>query len=792
LGSAWRWALAGALAFGLVLLLAKAWRQNRPLLRALREHGLLTPRLLLDALRIWAPLGGVVLALWLGVHAVKNVGVSWLYRHTTLDEFCRVESARAPPIVLPCTGFHGTLPEDAMHAAGVPTDVAHHLFERYRAAQEAMLSTPLATLRARALDRERFALAFAPGTVLGLAPRPPLDPLLVSLFERRQALLADPVRRARSYVAGLVPALPIAPSGEDLAAVDARIRQRVQQLHAREFAGLSASARAQVYARNRIAIPLWRVKATVDPAVLDGLARSPDEYARSAPPPAFGRLGDSSASAEDPDESIRRGIARSFADSEAAAWSVLAQRIRTPAEASASYPLLAMPRLCTLAATGEADGGENGGVFPCAELKVSGEPITLRSLGFRESLRRSLERWRTQAAFDAHVQLAALDRELSARTLEAREIAERSAAAVPERFPLGRQDCRPWRPDNCLANALSASLESAALAAANERATRSIDAGALGAKAQIDAARLAAGPRIDDLYRGARATLERSFAWLDLLAIVGYLVLALVVIKSLLYVLALELFHKDSKLSIAFDVDAGAVPVADGTVVHGPTVVIDKDFPYALITKTQMGNTNSSLQWLAWPWSAPIHRLLRRRYAFFNRGTFLAHDAGGSDDASGMVASASSPLSVVMWKMQPGEEVVFSYRDFYGASENITLEKEISLRLSTLLLGRWIWHFARCHDGEGILLLKAHVQHVDQERVSAVPRARLVAFDRHMRFKADSHRHPWRSLVNDFTLVRSREPGLPPGRWITAPEHAGAGPFDRLLAFVKSVWSALF
>ena len=79
--------------------------------------------------------------------------------------------------------------------------------------------------------------------------------------------------------------------------------------------------------------------------------------------------------------------------------------------------------------------------------------------------------------------------------------------------------------------------------------------------------------------------------------------------------------------------------------------------------------------------------------------------------------------------MQPGEEVVFSYKDFYGASENVTLEKEISLRLSTLLLGRWVWHFARCHQGEGILLLKAHVQHVDEQRVSAVPRAMIVAFE---------------------------------------------------------------
>lgn len=785
-----KWALLAGLALGLLALAARVWRQNRPLLRELSEHRSLTPRLLLDTLRIWAPLGLVVLGLWLGARLAQQVSVSLLYRHTALDEFCSLD-AGGHGRVIPCTGLGRALAPDAVRPAGVAVDVSRHLYERYGAARQRLLATPLPELRAQALDRAGIEARFAPATVLALPPRPPLDPLLLSLFQRRQALRADPLRRAQAFVGDVLPQLRVGNAEHELAAVDARIRQRLQALRAMEFGHLDAAERARAYARNRIAIPLARIRVPVDATLLDTLARSPDEIARlpaggdAALPPE--RRSDPEATppgAPDPDEPIRRGIVRTLADSEAAAYAVLAQRIATPAAAAAAYELLAMPRLCTV-----AKDGENSGVFPCFAPSA---PLRLHSLGFRASVRQSLDRWREQAAFDAHVRLAELDREVVARALDASQAAERASALVPAGIALGRKECQLWRPLNCVMNELAASVEAAfasasrrALQAAQAAAARRIARSSLSAKEQIDAARLAAGPRIDAIHIGARDALERYFGWIDLLAMLGYVLLGLIVAKSLLYVFALELFHKDSKLAIAFD----SASQAEGTIAHGPMLVIDKDFPHALITKKQMGNTNSAMQWLAWPKVAPIHRLLRRRYAFFNRGSFLA---AGNTDATGMVATAESPLSVVLWRMRPGEEVVFAYRDFYGASENVALEKETSLRLATLLLGRWNFHYARCTEGEGILLLKARVQAVDQKYVTAIPRARLVAWNRHMRFKADSQRHPWRSLVNDFTLVRSLDAGRPPGLWVTAPERAELGTFGRLAEFLKSVFAALF
>ena len=127
--TAWKWVLAALCAAGLLAIALRAWRQNRPLLAEVREHDSLTLGVWLDTLRIWAPLGLVVLGLWLGARAARDLGQSWLYRHTTLDEFCTLESSKQQ-LIIPCTDFDGRLPRAAVRRAGVAVDVSHHLFER--------------------------------------------------------------------------------------------------------------------------------------------------------------------------------------------------------------------------------------------------------------------------------------------------------------------------------------------------------------------------------------------------------------------------------------------------------------------------------------------------------------------------------------------------------------------------------------------------------------------------------------------------------------------------------------
>jgi hypothetical protein len=281
----------------------------------------------------------------------------------------------------------------------------------------------------------------------------------------------------------------------------------------------------------------------------------------------------------------------------------------------------------------------------------------------------------------------------------------------------------------------------------------------------------------------AHAQAAQAFVVGDLLRVLGWLALALVVIKSFLYVLALELFHHEGEHTFGLEA-SGAV---EGEVRAARQLTIDRDFPRALVTRKQLSNTDNDLRLAPWPWSAPLARILRGRYFVFTRGTFLADVA---QPARGMVASASGGMSIVEWKMQPGEEVVFGYRDFFGASENIRLRSEISLRLSTLLLGRIVFRTARCEDGEGRLLLRAHVEEIDPQHIRAIPPERLLAWHRHARFGVHGGRTAWKTLLNGYTLVRKAGPSGAEGQVVVSSEDVGSNLGS--IRFVRRIFSALF
>lgn len=294
---------------------------------------------------------------------------------------------------------------------------------------------------------------------------------------------------------------------------------------------------------------------------------------------------------------------------------------------------------------------------------------------------------------------------------------------------------------------------------------------------------------LEDMRASAHAYADRFFLLGDLLRIFGWLALALITVKSLLYVLALEVFHSDGQLGIGFDV---ASPV-QGEYRSARQLTIDRDFPHALITRKQLSNTDNNVCLAPWPWSAPLARILRGRYFIFTRGRFLSdadHPGKAGQAPRGMVASAGGGLSIVEWKLQPGEEVIFRYKDFYGASENVRLGSEISLRLSTLLLGRIVFRIARCSEGEGRLLLKANVEEIDQEDIRAIPPERMIAWNRHAQFTIHSGRTMWKTLLNGYTLVRRVSSSGPSGLVVVSSDEAGSNLGS--IRFIKRIFSAIF
>jgi hypothetical protein len=352
-----------------------------------------------------------------------------------------------------------------------------------------------------------------------------------------------------------------------------------------------------------------------------------------------------------------------------------------------------------------------------------------------------------------------------------------------------------------VANAARAAVEEVlARAMARElgRAGELVDARAAwanrGVSDEVGAAMDGLDARIAAMRAGALREAGRLFLLHDLLRLLAWLTLAFVVVKSFLYVLALELYHRDESASMGFD---DAVPV-QGEYRSGKRVTIDRAFTVPLITRKQLSNADNHVRFAPWPGSAPIARLWHRRYFLFTRGTFLSDAdpdaAPGADPglARGMVASAGGGEAIVEWRMQPGEEVVFGYRDFFGASENVRLRSEISLRLSSLLLGRIFFRIAQCpaDGGEGRLLLKADVELVDQAQIRAVPPERMIAWNRHARFSIHSGRTAWTTLVNGYTLIRRDTPGVPPGLIVVSSAESGSN--LGTILYVKRIFTALF
>jgi uncharacterized protein (AIM24 family) len=502
-----------------------------------------------------------------------------------------------------------------------------------------------------------------------------------------------------------------------------------------------------------------------------------------------------------------------LARNEAAALSVLSRDTADRRRAAALGLALGLPHRCTVAADdpglrkraadfveGDWSGADpstltqsNAGAFPCFDVAALGRPIRLHSLGFRKSVHRSIDRWFDELEDDSFRRLGRLSLDAGSAPAAAGESARRLAAALPGPMRLGRARCDWLNPGNCAANAARSAAEAGMAQAQAElvaSATRTAGTATASATDSLDArigdVLVSLDARFDAMRAEAHGGAERWFLLHKLMRALAWLTLALLALKSFLYVLALETYHHEGELSVGFD-DA---PPVDGDYRVGRRLAIDPAFPHALVTRKQLSNADNDVRLAPWPWSAPLARILHRRYLLFTRSRFLADAAPSDEGPRGMVASAGGGMSIVEWRLAPGEEVVFGYRDFFGASENVRLSTRISLRLSTLLLGRVFFRIASTTEGEGRLLLKANVEENELGDIRALPPERMIAWDRHARFSVHSARTPWKTLLNGYTLVRRQVPGRPPGRIVVSSEEAASN--LGTIRFVRRMLSALF
>lgn len=791
--------LLALLTIGVLVLLVKAFRQNRTLWDEARQARRSVPRLLWDALVLWSLLALVIVVLAFAANRFATTAVSLTYRLTTLDEFCEVRDV-PERVVIPCTGMRGRLDRKAIGPAGARADLDYFLSRRFRVARQQLLAFSVEELEQAAANRPAFYRSLAPQGVLGLEVAPEDDQELIRLRTELRQLVRTPAKPARDVLDIVRFVSERDARVQRIRRLTAMVLARREKVNQDAYFGLSRDEQGRLWLRHRISHLLAQVPARPDTATDAALAQLLE--LPGAEPNTLA--------------AFQAGMLSMLAKGEAATAQILDKDADTRLGSAGLYLALGIPRQCTVASPDEDlrlrtadfanDGVEavdldqvtlsNSGTFPCFLKAASPDVLRLDSLGFRESVRRSIDRWHDEAVRTSFRRLGKLGLVTAATEADAKTTARELALAVPAGIHLGRADCGWLHPANCAANTAREAVEEGYARVREDVARRyqhatdsAADAAAMTLEQRIGRTLLTLDAQLDDMRTGAHGYAARFFLVGDLLRLFGWLLLALIVIKSFLYVLALELFHSDEKMSIAFDTPNPA----EGSYRSARRLTIDREFPYPLITRKQLSNTDNNVCLAPWPWSAPLARILRGRYFLFTKGTFLA-DADVPPESGqaprGMVASAGGGLSIVEWKMQPGEEVIFRYKDFYGASENVQLSSEISFRLSTLLLGRIVFRIARCTEGEGRLLLKANVEEISQEHIRAMPPERMIAWNRHARFTVHSGRTPWKTLLNGYTLVRSEQLAKPSGLIVVSSDDVGSNLGS--IRFVKRIFSAIF
>ncbi len=787
--------LLGAILFAIGVV---AYRQNLPLLQTFRHGSRSFKSILSQALIVWSPMALVILLL-LGTAAVISKGMTELaYRYTTLDEFCKVQGIE-PQLYVACTGMGKVLSVDDTVRLDPGKDLKRQLFDRYSEVRGRILESPAIGLDENTGSRSVFLHTLSPSGVLALPPGIEGDALLSKLITGRRQLFESPVPLPTDLVELMSYRQSVDTRNRLLKEMDAAITTRRKILFAAEYGSLTPVQRLQRQYKNRLLHLLAQVKVEADSDIPLVLSVSGGEAAVNS-------------------DLLKQKLVRALAHSERDAWKILSRELGKPNQVSTVYEVLGMLPRCTVAKSNVAlrlDSGDfnanfsnlnatddrsftliNGGSFPCFAKRGRSQSWELTSVGFRKSVLLSIDRMRDDTSFSAFGKLDALEAKLDTGLVEAEAANGALTKLIPDVIPLGRQKCGVLHPLNCVMNGIASSAEAAYTQSRAELLAQSVkqtktasDFATMSIQEKIDYARVTTDDDVQRMHAAAYLTAKSLFKLNDVLSILAWFALLLITLRSLLYVFALELFDRNGESKISFDIES---PV-QGTYVAGAEVTIDADFPHPIINRGSLTNTLADIKFAPWPWSSPLSRILHGCYFLFNWSVFCPPKLkAGAEDVKGMEASARRGYSIVEWRMQPGEEVIFNYKDFYGASNNVQLKTDISLRLSTLLLGKIFFHYARCGEGEGRLLLESRIHNTPKDSISSIKPGRLVAWSRHAKFSVDSHRHPWKTLVNPYTIVREYTPGVAKGLVLIAPESESSQFFGMGVQFIKRIFSRIF
>ena len=258
------------------------------------------------------------------------------------------------------------------------------------------------------------------------------------------------------------------------------------------------------------------------------------------------------------------------------------------------------------------------------------------------------------------------------------------------------------------------------------------------------------------------------------------LLLIVAVVKSLLYVFSRVIFDKSTTIEV--DMLDDDVAMVQGRVRQMQEVEISPDYPLNMYYKSNYQPLGPAARFSIPQWAKSW--FARIRYGAWN----MSEARMPLPDNTGLTFNAIEAEHLVDWEMAEGEEVVFSYSNFVAMNQNVELNTVISLRVSTLLLGRIVFHTAKCVGGPGRLILRTRGKPATARQVrQSIPASRLIAWNRNARFSVDSHLTPQDIFLNGFNLSRSEtEDATPQGILVVEADARDGGLMVGTLRFARN------
>jgi hypothetical protein len=320
------------------------------------------------------------------------------------------------------------------------------------------------------------------------------------------------------------------------------------------------------------------------------------------------------------------------------------------------------------------------------------------------------------------------------------------------------------RTERNFVNAMQARAD--AISADVSEGTRSVEA-------EIDDA-------IGEWNRQTREALAGMYTAYNLVDIVLKFWILVIAIKSFLYVFARVIFDRRTRVDVELGDDDTVV--REGRVSHVQEVNVSGDYPHDLYYKSNYQPLGPAPRFsIPQPAASLLSRL---RFGAWN----LAHVPMPCDDERGVTFNSVQADHLVDWEMVEGEEVIFSYGNFVAMNENVELRTVVSLRVASLLMGRLVFHAARCAGGPGRLVLRTRGRPATAKQVrQSIPVTRLVAWNRYAQFSVDSHLTRTDVFLNGFNLRRSdtRNDTEPQGILIVEADARDGGVLFGTLRFAK-------